>query len=715
MTNNQHVLLQPWVISILGIITLAVIIILIRQIVKEKGYKEDITNELEYQRKYLEAVVNSVLEGIITINKNGTIQTFNPAAENIFGYESNDVIGRNVKILMEGENQKKHDNYISDYLKTREAKIIGIGREVKAKRKDGSKFPMVLGITHTVINGEDIFVGMVRDITKEKEAQENLKKYNQALQEAWSQASNASRAKSEFLATMSHEIRTPMNGIIGMAELLTYSELNDQQQKYVETIKTSGDLLLALINDILDFSKIEAGELELERLPVIINSILSEVTQLLGNRAAENNVELAAKCTHEIPLSIWGDPIRLRQIIINLVSNAIKFSKNGHVVINVIKKKQEEENITLRFEVVDTGIGIEDTKLEAVFEQFCQVDSTTTREFGGTGLGLAICKKLVKLMGGEIDVESQVGEGSKFWFEITTQTHTDSTQPELDIKRELDKARILVVDDYQVNIDIASEYLANFGISCDTALSAESALQKIEYNTKNNKPYDIILIDYCMPKTNGAEMGEKIFSNNERYGNPKLVLVTTLCKASHASFKQDSVFAAKLLKPIYPKTLINTLVSVISNKEFQNDNSINNNIINSYINSSKLEKIDARILVVEDFEPNRDVIKKMLEKVQCKVDIAVNGSEAVDILEKDHAIYDMVLMDCQMPVMDGYNATCMIREKSWGRDIPIIALTANALEGDKSKCLRSGMDDYLCKPVKIHHLQNMIKKFKNDN
>lgn len=711
--------IYPWIILVLGICTTATLSMFIfniigRNIATQEAIRKS-TRELEYRKQHTEAILNTVLEGIITINVNGIIQTFNPAAENIFGYKKEEVIGKNVKMLMSGKNKKNHDQYIKNYLDTGDAKIIGIGREVEAERKNGEKFPMALGITQTILDGEKIFVGIIRDVTKEKEDKVKLEEYNKKLEEAWADASKANKAKSEFLATMSHEIRTPMNGIIGMAELLGYSELSSQQKKYLKTIKSSGDLLLVLINDILDFSKIEAGELELESIPVVINALISEATQLLSSRAKENSVEIAVRNTQDTPMAIWGDPVRLRQIMINLIGNAIKFSKGGYVLVNVETVQKNNDNVLLRFEIKDTGVGIPEDKLDNIFEKFSQADSSTTRKFGGTGLGLAICKKLVSLMGGKIGVESQVGKGSLFWFEIEAKVQTYLTHTNIDAKRNLNDIKILIVDDYPINLEIFSEYLNKIGVKCDVADSAELALEILEIGFKNSSPYDIALIDYDMPYMNGEMVGKAISENPNKFGKPKLILVTALDKSIQTDFLQEAGYSGKLLKPVYSSVLIDTLLN-----ETQSIQKIKKDTNDKKPNKKEKEKISAlpnykiKVLVVEDFEPNQEVIKSILEELGCEVDLSKDGIEAISILKNNYMKYDLVFMDCQMPNMDGFETTKEIRKNEWGKNLKIVALTANALQGDKEKCRKAGMDDYLSKPVKIISIKNMIAKILKD-
>ena len=653
----------------------------------------------------LVTVLNTVIDGVIVIDDTGTIQSSNPAVSNIFGYTKAELIGKNVKMLMPESYAQDHDLYISSYLETGDGKIIGKGREVEGLRKDGSIFSLELGINEMRIGGKRKFVGTLRDISerKEREAQIQYEK---------ERADRANKAKSMFLATMSHEIRTPMNGIIGVAELLSYCKLDEKSERYVDTIQSSGELLLVLINDILDFSKIEAGELELETVPIVVNALLNEVVHMLSNRANNNDVEIALRCPIDAPISIYSDPTRLRQILINLLGNAIKFSKGGHVLVDVKKVKQNNDSITLRFEINDTGIGIAKDKLSSIFEQFSQADSSTTREFGGTGLGLAICKKLVELMGGKIGVTSQVGKGSIFWFEVAFKMHVEHKVTSIDKSRKLKNKRILIIDDYEVNLEVFSGYLKRIGVNSDITNSPEEALQKIEHAYKNNQPYDVILVDYRMPKMNGEMLGYTIQENPEKFGIPKMIMLTAMGKKDDFSMIKKAGFSDYLIKPIYPTILIDTILRTldIQNDEGEQPNN-NDQDHESDTNYHHFPQFDASILIVEDFRPNLDVATAILEKFGCKTHVAVDGIEAISELTKNHSAYDIVFMDCQMPNMDGFDTTKEIRNYQWGKNLIIVAMTANALQGDRDKCIKAGMNDYITKPIKIDSIQATLEKF----
>lgn len=532
--------------------------------------------EAEEAVKRMSSVVDNVLDAIITISDVGEVESFNRAAEKIFGYKAEEVIGKNVKMLMPDPYHSEHDGYLKNYLQTHDAKVIGIGREVKAKRKDNSIFPITLGVNEVEVSGRRLFVGIIRDISDEKESQRKMEEYNHKLEEAWSKAEKANQAKSEFLATMSHEIRTPMNGIIGVSELLSYTDLEQQQEKYVNTIQASGELLLSLINDILDFSKIEAGELELESIPIVLNGLAEEVVHLLNTKAHENNVEIVVRIPQDVPLAVKSDPVRLRQILINLIGNAIKFTKDGYVLLSIEKISKENGQVRLKFSISDTGVGIPEDKILTIFEHFCQADTSTTRQYGGSGLGLAICRKLIKIMGGEIRVKSVVGKGSTFLFELDFPISQDYTEVNLSTVKTLKDKRILIVDDCQANLAVFSEYLSHIGIKSETELTVDGMFSKMENSNGNGTPFDVVIIDYYMPSINGIDAAKEIKNHNNKYGNADIILLTSLdIKPDDKNLEALGIFSS-LSKPVYPVTLINNLIEVFSSKKHNRQKSKNN-------------------------------------------------------------------------------------------------------------------------------------------
>ncbi|MBD1809434.1 response regulator [Microcoleus sp. FACHB-SPT15] len=651
----------------------------------------------------------TIYDGIILTDLAGRILDWNPAAERIFGYEKAEMLGKTFGVVYQPEEatvltQQMIYGLMSEGRWT---------REIQFTHKEGTE-----GVCETVVvplrddQGQPIAaIGVNRDITERKQ-------YENKLVEARESAVEAARVKAQFLANMSHEIRTPMNGVMGMSELLLSTELTARQLDFVKTLQVSGEHLLRVINDILDFSKLEAGEMRLDTDELNLNRCLEEVLDLCSPQADAKDLELALLVDTEVPRQLLGDAGRLRQVLTNLVGNSIKFTGAGEVVIHVSVNSQsdDEEQAQLRFAVKDTGIGIVPEEQTKLFQAFSQVDASTTRRYGGTGLGLAICKQLVEMMGGEIGVESEPGVGSTFWFTATfTKVAVDSTKEVTErvssnvqtSPETLTGKRVLVVDDRPINRQIVQYQLSAKGMEVDEADNGIIALNALQAAAEAGKPYDVALLDMKMPKIDGSTLGRLILSEPD-WAQTKLVLMTSIHAGDSAQPLLRSGFSDYLVKPVKESQLVESLLKVLAAEEpllASNTLSSGNEGTNPVGQSKSL-----KILLVEDTPINLKLVRHQVQILGHQSDAAENGQQALDKLAKNQ--YDIVLMDCQMPVMDGYTATRALRQREGTEHHTIvIGMTAYAMQGDREKCLEAGMDDYLSKPVMVKNLAPVLERW----
>ncbi len=626
-------------------------------------------------------------------NVRGDITFVNEKFSEISGYSKDELLGKNHRLL----NSDYHDkSFFEDMYQTIVHGDVWHG-EVCNRAKDGSIY--WLETTITPFMGEkgkpESYIAIRTDITERIVAE-------QAMLEAKLVAEEASQAKSDFLANMSHEIRTPMNGVIGMTNLLLDSSLNSEQFNFAQTVKNSAESLLSLINDILDFSKVEAGKLDLEAVDFEIGELFQDLGATIAFKAQEKGVELICPANPVRDLWLSADPGRIRQILTNLIGNAVKFTEDGEVAVWYSIVTQEDGRATIRVEIVDTGIGLSPEQQGNLFGRFNQADGSTTRLYGGTGLGLAICKQLVELMGGEIGVESEPGQGSTFWF--TLDLEKSASQQPIPAMKDLVGQKILVVDDNATNRELMDHLLTNWRVEHDLVDSGQAGLDALHDATTGGRPYDIAILDMQMPHMDGFEMGRHIKSSPE-LSDTRMLMFTSQAKRGDTQRYKEAGFSGYLSKPVNQTELYSVLLQVAGI-------SSNDPRLVSRYSTRERAHFKARVLVVDDNATNQAVAKGVLEKFGVRVGLAANGEEALRALEQ--ISYDMVFMDCQMPVMDGFEASRLIRDpKSRVLDpkVKVIAMTANAMQGDRERCLEAGMDDYISKPVDQEKLEQVLIKY----
>ncbi|MFA5976184.1 MAG: response regulator [Elusimicrobiota bacterium] len=642
-------------------------------------------------------IIATMAEALLIIDRDGIVRVANPSAAILFSQLQESLIGRPFQqispcLFSLGELESLIQQ---DSLRDREMAFLS---------PDGQQ-RYLSGSASVVLDKfrqPAAFVILAKDITERKRNEIELERAKKSAEEARVAAEEANRAKSTFLATMSHEIRTPMNAIIGMTGLLLDSPQPPEQREFTQIVKNSGDALLDIINDILDFSKIEAGKLAFETLDFDLHQPVENVGELLAAKTQEKKLELATFIHPNVPTALKGDPGRLRQILINLMSNAIKFTERGEVVLRVKKESETDQDVTLRFLVTDTGIGISPEAQKRLFQSFSQADSSTTRKYGGTGLGLAICKRLAEMMGGQVGLESTPGKGSTFWFTAVFQKQTQPVAtPKPFLPDILKGKRVLIVDDNKTNRKIMQEQLTPWGMITAEAAGGRDALQILRQAAAAQAPLAIVLLDMHMPEMDGLELAQAIQAD-PTLAQTHLVMMSSMGQRP----PEASRIERWLTKPIKQMDLLKNLAAVLSHAPAE----AVSESAPAFSAYSSRQKKQARLLVAEDNTSNQQVAVNILKKMGHKADAVANGQEALEALSR--IAYDLVLMDCQMPEMDGFQATAEIRAREGvERHTPIIALTANVMQGDREKCLYAGMDDYLPKPLDLNQLAAVLERW----
>ena len=673
--------------------------------------------ELRENEMRLRAITESAQDAIIMMDARGIITYWNKAAENIFGYAFEESVGRNLHSLLAPEPYcEPAFKGLYHFQESGQGNAIGKTLQLSALRKDGTEFPIELSLSAVNIRNRWIAIGIVRDVTERKQTEETLRKMNAALDEERlfatemaARAQRASAAKSEFLANMSHEIRTPMNGVIGMTGLLLDTELTGEQRRYAETVRGSAESLLGIINDILDFSKIEAGRLDLEVFEFDLRNLIEESAAAVAVQAHDKDIELLCDIDPGIPTLFLGDPGRLRQIVNNLAGNAIKFTHRGEVTIRVTIQSEINDEVLLRFSVSDTGIGVPADKIGTLFDKFTQADASTTRKYGGTGLGLAICRQLAALMGGEVGVQSKEGQGSEFWF-----TARLRKQPEGPVSGTpapgLTGVKVLIVDNNATSREILTRQLASWGMRSAEVPDGPSAIKALHASLYENDPFMIAIIDMQMPGMDGASLALAIRADS-RLAATGLVMLASLGNRYDGRRSREIGLESCLTKPVRYGELKNALSRAMVDRSIDPSGPPTpHGRIDGLRSPFQVSK--ARILVVEDNITNQQVALGILRKLGLRADAAANGMEALEALET--LPYDLVLMDVQMPVMDGLEATRLIRGRNSAvldHSVPIIAMTAHAMQEDRERCLQAGMDDHISKPVTRQRLGEALEKW----
>ncbi len=653
--------------------------------------------ELRENEEKFRCLMEKAPDGVLVLAEGGVIHSVNEQLENLFGFDREEMIGQPVELLIPERYHAMHIQKMREVFRTPFTRPTGFPLDLASRRKDGSEFFSNISVSPVETKDGLLYIAFVQDVTDRNQRE-------QALREAKKQAEAANQAKSEFLATMSHEIRTPMNGIIGMNTLLLESALTDQQREFAEIVRTSADSLLGLINDILDFSKIEADKLVLEDVDFNLRETVEHIADAVAQTAFSKGVEFLVDIDEEAPACLRGDPARLRQVILNLTTNAVKFTDEGEIVVKVEPVEVGEASALMRFSVSDTGIGIPADKQDTIFERFSQADGSTTRKYGGTGLGLTISKRLAEMMGGELGIESGEGEGSTFWFTARFDPAREQVLPRSHAAFDtsaLTGRRVLVVDDNTTNCLLLVRLLEGICGEVRTALDGREGLRLLNQARKDQAPYDVVLLDMMMPGMDGLEVAEVIHDHD--LAEDSIVMFLSSADRTRPVEELEKLgIRRSLLKPLKINQLLRVLCAELDPAAVEAAAAAQEK------RRHELQFPPLRVLVVEDNLVNQKLATKLLENAGLVPVVVNNGREGVEASGAER--YDLILMDLQMPVMGGLEAARQIRAREGitGGHVPIIALTANAMTGDRERCLEAGMDGYVSKPIRQEELLEAI-------
>ena len=651
------------------------------------------TAELQRSRNALQAIIENVPAAVYVKDLDGRYLLHNAHLARVLGHDGESVVGKRDEDLI--------DRATAARVAAEDRRVATEGQVLRAEHDmpsghDGMRtfqthvFPLLDGGGATYAIG-----GISLDITDLKHAQHA--------------AESATRAKSEFLANMSHEIRTPMNAILGMSYLALESGLAPQQYNYVQKVHASAESLLSVINDILDFSKIEAGKLDLEVIPLNLDDVMDNLGNVVGLKAQEKGLELLFVEPPGLPTALIGDPSRLSQVLLNLGNNAVKFTEHGEVLVAIQMVGRDDESVRLRFEVRDSGVGMDAEQQQRLFQPFSQADASTSRRYGGTGLGLAISQHLVRLMGGEIAVDSAPGRGSRFHFTLRLGLQVEPAAPPPALSHEgLRGVRVLIADDNACARDVLTGMTAALGLRADTAVDGQDALQRIALADDRGEPYELLLLDWQMPTMDGLDCAQQLTQRATRHPTPAVLMLTAFSRDQvlRRLDQQHLAVSALLTKPITPSTLFDACIAALGLASFQPTRTARRE---QALENHRTRLSGVRVLLVEDNAFNRELAFDLLSQAGVIVGIACDGREALEVLARQS--FDCVLMDCQMPVMDGYAATRALRQQPHLKNLPVIAMTADAMVGDREKALAAGMNDHIAKPIKIDEVFTTVARW----